>query len=40
LGVVIAITSLVPILNVICLPIFVIAGTLLYLDVNHGTTTE
>ena len=40
LGVVIAIISLLPILNVICLPIFVIAGTLLYLDVHHGTTAE
>ena len=40
LGVVIAITSLLPILNVICLPIFVIAGTLLYLDANHGSAAE
>lgn len=40
LGVVIAILSLVPILNVICLPIFVIAGTLLYLDAHHRSATE
>jgi len=40
LGVVIALVSLVPILNVICLPVFVIAGTLLYLDAHHRPTAE
>lgn len=40
LGVVIAIISLLPILNVICLPIFVIAGTLLYLDASHARTAD
>ena len=36
LGTVVAIASLVPFLNVLCLPIFVVAGTLLYLDAHHA----
>ncbi len=40
LGVVIAILSLIPILNVICLPVFVIAGTLLYLDAHHRSNEK
>lgn len=40
LGVVIAMVSLVPILNVICLPVFVIAGTLLYLDAHHRSNAK
>lgn len=36
LGIVVALVSLVPLLNVLFMPVFVIAGTLLYIDATHG----
>lgn len=39
LGLVVAVASLLPIVNVLFMPIFVVAGTLLYLDATNTSTT-
>ncbi len=39
LGLVIAVVSLMPLLNVLFLPIYVVAGTVLYLDATSMSTT-